>query len=72
MKGNREMNQRQKMKRLKREKQFYVLAFRLACMEIERLSDMLAAHQNFTPIEIDKKFGIMDSDGNIIREPQKE
>lgn len=50
------MNQRQKMKRLKREKQFYVLA----------------ARQNFTPIEIDKKFGIMDSDGNIIREPQKE
>lgn len=45
------MNQRQKMKRLKREKQFYVLAFRLACMEIERLSDMLAVRQNFTPIE---------------------
>lgn len=66
------MNQRQKIKRLKREKQFYVLAFRLACMEIERLSDMLAARQNVTPIEIDKKFGIMDSDGNIIREPQKE
>lgn len=66
------MNQRQKIKRLKREKQFYVLAFRLACMEIERLSDMLAVCQNFTPIEIDKKFGIMDSDGNIIREPQKE
>lgn len=39
-------------------------------MEIERLSDMLAARQNFTPIEIDKKFGIMDSDGNIIREPE--
>lgn len=42
------MNQRQKIKKLKREKQFYVLAFRMACMEIERLSDMLAAHQNFT------------------------
>lgn len=70
MKGNREMNQRQKMKRLKREKQFYVLAFRLACMEIERLSDMLAVRQNVTPIEIDKKFGIMDSDGNIIRKPE--
>lgn len=64
------MNQRQKIKRLKREKQFYVLAFRLACMEIERLSDMLEVRQNFTPIEIDKKFGIMDSDGNIIREPE--
>lgn len=64
------MKQRQKIKKLKREKQFYVFAFRMACMEIERLSDILAVRQNFTPIEIDKKFGIMDSDGNIIREPE--
>lgn len=60
------MNQRQKIKKLKREKQFYVLAFRLACMEIERLSDMLAAEENFIPLDLDEKFVITDADGKII------
>ena len=52
------MNQRQKIKKLKREKQFYMLAFQMACMEIGRLSGKIAVIRTYT-------------DGRIVKVPEK-
>lgn len=53
------MNQRQKIKKLKREKQFYVLAFQMACMEIGRLSGKIAVIRTYT-------------DGRIVKVPEND